>query len=210
MPKLIDAAVVAVFGKTARPIMRRWMNAASCIGATRTTIEVMRLYGLRAVEHPVCYAFQVPARKYARVGGFSTEEQAEMRAKATGWKDVLPDGPGWNGHLVALVEDRWLIDPALDQTDAPEFGVSVPTEAFVVDTAGYDWDPHKNFEIRLGLVLDNGDHAELMYRSIGDRSYRESEAWNDEGLPLLAVAIAAEMERRGGEKVPAREIEVKL
>jgi hypothetical protein len=72
--------------------------------------------------------------------------------------------------------------------------VSIPAEVFVVDTAGQDWNPKENFEVQLGLILDNGDHAALIYRRISDRSYLETEAWQDEGLPLLAHAIAIDME----------------
>ena len=194
----MSAAVIEAFAKTARPIMRQFMSANSCIGAARTTIEVMRLYGLRAVEKPVCYAFQVPARKYARVSGFSAEARAEMEAKATSWRDELTEN-GWNGHLLVLVEDRWLIDAAIDQADAPEFGVPVPPEIFVVDTKGRaEWNPLENFEAEMVLVLDSGDRAELRYCSIGNRDYRDSEAWTDEGLPLLAHLIATEMERVSG------------
>jgi hypothetical protein len=187
-------AVIAAFGRIARPIMRKFMGPSSCIAAARTTKETMQIFGLQAVEFPCCYAFQVPARKYARISGFTAAERAEMKAKTAVWQDEsLPAGGSWNGHLVVLVEDRWLIDAAIDQVDAPRFGVSVPAEVFVVDTAGKEWDPNDNFEIQLGLVLDNGDRAELMYRRISDRGYLETEAWKDEGLPLLARAIAVDM-----------------
>lgn len=193
MARLIEPAdVVAEYAKTARALMRQWMTANSCIGAVRTTIEVMRLYGLRAVEKPVCYVFQVPARHYARVGGFSAAEQAEMKARAASWKDTSTGG--WNGHLLVLVEDRWLLDPSLDQAEAPEFGVSIPAEVFVIDTQELSWNPQVNFDMEMGLVLDNGDHASLRYSSIEDRSYLDTEAWADEGLPLLARAIAWHIE----------------
>ncbi|HZF23992.1 MAG TPA: hypothetical protein VE030_11075 [Burkholderiales bacterium] len=169
------------------------MSANSCIAAARTTIETMRLYRLRAVEKPVCYVFQVPARNYARLAGFSAEERAEMKAKAGNWVDATPDGGSWNGHLIVVVEDRWILDPSIDQADAPQFGVSVPAEVFVADTLGQTWHPNMNFEIELGLILDNGDAASLLYHSISDRGYLETEAWTDEGLPLLAHAIASEM-----------------
>jgi hypothetical protein len=45
--------------------------------------------------------------------------------------------------------------------------------------------------VKLGLMLDSGNQATLTYVSIPDESYRETEAWNDEGLPVLAAAIAA-------------------
>lgn len=187
------AAVIAAFAKIARPIMRQWMTKNSCIGAARTTIEVMKLYGLRATAKPVSYAFQVPARQYARVGGFSAAEEAEMRARANSWQDEKTGG--WNGHLLVLVADRWLLDPALDQMDSPEYGVALPEEVFVIDTDGNPFIARQKFDMRLGLVLDNGDKAELMYRSIEDLSYRLTEAWTDEGLPLLAQFIVNNMER---------------
>jgi hypothetical protein len=192
-------AVIAAFGRIARPIMRKFMPAPSCIGAARTTIETMRIFGLQAVEFPVCYAFQVPARKYAQFSGFTAAERAVMKARSANWVDLAPPGSGWNGHLVVLVEDRWLIDPSIDQVDAPRFGVSVAAEAFVVDTVGKEWNPSESFEIQLGLILDSGDKAMLMYRSIDDRGYLETEAWQDEGLPLLAYAIAIGMGKTTGE-----------
>lgn len=187
-------AVIAAFGRIARPVMRKFMSAASCIGAARTTLEVMKVYGLRAVEIPTCFVFQVPARKYARISGFTAAERADMKAVSATWRDeTLPEGTAWNGHLIVLVEDRWILDPSIDQTNAPEFGVFVPSEVFVIDARGHDFNPNDNFDIDLGLILDNGDKATLMYRRIEDRTYLETDAWKDEGLPLLANAIAIDM-----------------
>ncbi len=180
----------------ARPIMRRFMSAASCISAARTTVEVMRNHGLHAVEIPICFALEVPARKYCRLAGFSAEERAEMKAKAANWQEVAPLGSGWDGHLIVLVENRWILDPAIDQADAPQFEVHVPAEVFVVDTANFVWNPREDFEAQLGLTLNNGDQAKLIYRRIRDRSYLKTEAWNDEGLPILALMIAEQMEVR--------------
>ncbi len=190
----VTTKVIARFASIARPVMRKFMDAASCIAAARTTLEVMKIYGLRAVEIPTCFVFQVPARKYARISGFTAAERAEMKAESATWRDEKPEGTGWNGHLIVLVEDRWILDPSIDQANAPEFGVFVPSEVFVIDTRGQDWSPNENFDINLGLVLDNGDKATLLYRRIWDRGYLETDAWNDEGLQLLAHAIAIDME----------------
>lgn len=186
--------LIAAFSGTARPIMRRFMPAASCIASARTTIETMRILGLRAKAIPVAYAFSVPARNYARISGFSAEEREAMKAKCASWKDVPPgEGGGWNGHLVVLVQDRWILDPSLDQADAPQFGVSIPPEVFFVDLAGRKWNPNEQFQLEMGLVLDNGDRATLTYRRIDDHAYLETEAWKDEGLPLLAHVIANQL-----------------
>lgn len=194
------AAVIATFCRIARPIMRRFMSANSCIGAARTTLEVLRIYGIEAQPLAVSLVFQVPVREYARLCGIPQDQQAELKAKSKNWID-LGNG-GWQGHLVVLAASRWVLDAALDQADAPEFGVPVPPEVYVFDTLGHDWNPQENFEMQLNLTLDNGDPATLYYRSLEDEGYRATEAWNDEGLPLLAHAIAIDMERHKPERVP--------
>ena len=188
--------VISQFAKVGRPVMRRFMPAASCIASARTTIEVMNGYGLSAFEIPTCYSFEVPARKYARVGGFSVEEREEMRAHAATWRDDPGKDAGdyWNGHLIVLVEGRWLLDPSLDQVESEEFGVPGPNEIFVLDIEGQKFDPNAKFEIVLGLRLDSGDTATLTYRRIEDCTYLDTDAWRDEGLGLLACMIAENME----------------
>jgi hypothetical protein len=181
------------FGKIARPIMRQWMTADSCIGAARTVVESLKLLQIPIKVLPVSYVFEVPARKYARVCGFAGEEREEMRAQAAAWRDLPNVGTGWNGHLLVLAADRWLIDPAIDQMDNPDFGVHVPPQIFMVDLAGRAWTPDEQFEMDLGLTLDNGDTARLRYWSLEDREYLQTDAWNDEGLPLLARCIMDEM-----------------
>lgn len=190
------SAVIASFTQLARPTMRRFMTRASCIGAARTTLETMRVFGLEARALPVMFLFQVPARGYGRICGVPEEERRELVARSPGYRDVIPEGPGgWNGHLVVLVENRWLLDPSIDQVEEPEFGVYVPPMVFTVDTIDNPWNPAEDFEIKLGLRLDNNDEATLLYRSIQDQGYLETEAWTDEGLPLLAHAIAVNIER---------------
>lgn len=183
--------IIATFARVARPIMRKWMTPNSCIASARVTIETMKLFNLRAEEIPVSYVFQVPARKYARISGFSGKEQADMKCKATTWRDELPEGLGWNGHLLVLVEDRWVLDPSIDQMASRGFRVEIPEEVFVIDTAGRKLEQFCQIELR--LILDDGHNAALMYRRIPDLSYRESEAWTDEGLPILADEIAMQM-----------------
>jgi hypothetical protein len=202
---MVAERIVNTFAKIARPIMREFMPANSCIGAARTTIATMHVFNLRAVEIPVAFALQIPARKYVRITGFSPEERAELRARAADYKDEGVDNPGWNGHLLVLVENRWLLDPAIDQADAPDFGVSIPQEVFVIDTAGKEWDRAEDFEAHCAVKLANGDDGTLMYRKIADVGYRETEAWTDEGLPFLADLIALRVRIVGGYVQASRE-----
>jgi hypothetical protein len=187
----LDAKAIHLFATTARPIMRRWMPANSCIGAAKTTLETMKLLGLRARVLPVSLLFQVPSRKYVRICGFSAEEKAEMRARSADWIDE--GGEGWSGHLLVLVDDHWLLDPSIDQVSAPRFGVYVEPEVFVWDTGGQTWTPDVPFEMRLGIGLTTGETGSIYYQSFADESFLKTEAWNDEGLPFLAWEIFHQM-----------------
>lgn len=189
--------IVHEFGSLARPVMREFMTAASCIAAARTTIEVMRRFGLKAYEVPVSFIFYVPARNYARTCGFTRREREAMRARAANWRDDIPEnGESWNGHLIVIVEDRWMIDPAIDQAACEELGVSVSPQTLIVDTRGYETNFRTDFEATMGLWLDNGDAAKVIYRRIRKRDYRKTEAWNEEALLFLAERIAVGMQLR--------------
>lgn len=183
---------ILYFARRARKKMRKFMPRASCIGAARTTIEVMKLISIKAVEKPVSMVFAVPTRDYVRVSGLNPEEKADLRSKSISWRDEIEGENAWDGHLIVLVEDRWLIDPSIDQVAAEEFGVAEPDEILVMDTAGQEWNPAW-FDVHATLILDSGEKAHLEYRSILDTSYLETPAWNDEGLPRLAEAIAFDM-----------------
>jgi hypothetical protein len=189
--------VIATFAKVGRVLMREYMEPASCIGAVRTTIETLKIFDLKAYEIPVAYYFEVPAKKYARISGWTEKEREEIQAEAATYQDETAEG--WNGHLLVVVEDTWVLDPSVDQMSAPQFGVIVPAETFYMDTKGKEFDPSSNFEIKLGLVLDSGDLATLTYHRIRDPSYLETDAWNDEGLPFLgrSIALAMAVERLG-------------
>jgi hypothetical protein len=185
--------IVHRYSQIARPIMRQFMDRSSCIASVRTTVEVMRIFRLQAREYSVSFVFEVPEKKYARIAGFSHAERKRMAKESQTWKDDIPENGGWNGHLIALVENRWLIDPSIDQAHAPEFGVEIAPEMLVIDTEGHHWNARCQFDVHLGLTLDNGVIAKVKYRSVKNRGYLNSDAWNDEGLPLLADAIAEKM-----------------
>jgi hypothetical protein len=188
------AAVLAIreFARCSRESMRQFMPANSCIGSAKTTIEVMKLLGLKAFEIPVSMVFQVPARSYARVSGLTDEEKAEARAQAKSWRDDIPDDQSWNGHLIVLVEDRWMVDPSVDQLGDKELGVEVPPDILVLDTKDHKFDP-AGFDMQIKLTMENGDKATLFYRTTGDSSYQQTGAWTDEGIPFLAQAILFRM-----------------
>jgi hypothetical protein len=134
------ARAIAAFAKMARPIMRRYMSANSCIAAARTTIEVLRIFGIPAAALPVKYSFAVPSRLYQRVAGLSDEERAEVRKKVVAFREEKDEEGGWEGHLIVLASG-YLLECTIDQMGSEEFGVRLPEEILAIDTRQPDSDP---------------------------------------------------------------------
>jgi hypothetical protein len=115
--------VLCAFQDVAYTTLHRVMPLASCIGATRITIDVLRRFGVTARACPVTlrvcnfdpvHPETVPADKrsmYA-IGAGSTLPPMHKRG-------------GWDGHLVAIVENQWLVDASFKQVDHPEIGIHV-------------------------------------------------------------------------------------
>src|SRR5215470_1018391 len=114
LDELRAASIVKAFSSIARPIMRKWMGVNSCVASTKTTIAAMESLGLQARPLPVASAFQVPTRRYAYLSGYPAEERERIREKAATYIDLDVEN-GWNGHLIAVVEERWLLDSSIDQ-----------------------------------------------------------------------------------------------
>jgi hypothetical protein len=140
--ELIEAAV-EVLTQDTRPRMLEVALPSSCILATKIAVEACRGIGLRARPLPVrahvfnpTWVERVKAghvltpdketvKEWLRAGahrvtvGFhGEEERALVTPHANG-------SPGWNGHLVAIIEESVLLDLALDQTTRPAHDMHV-------------------------------------------------------------------------------------
>jgi hypothetical protein len=90
--------------------------------------------------------------------------------------------------LVALVQDRYLIDASIDQVTSLEHGVVVPPIALVTDLG-----PLGRVElpeaVSASVTLDDGTPGEITYVLSDDHRYLRSDAWQDDvtarGLTLL-------------------------
>jgi hypothetical protein len=51
-------------------------------------------------------------------------------------------------------------------------------------------------EVRLYAMLDSGDQARIVYQPFRDSTYAQSDAWNDEGLWILAYQVPEAMAAR--------------
>jgi hypothetical protein len=181
--------LVDTYARIARQVMRKYMAPNSCIGAAWLTIECLKRLGIPAVPVPVKAVVRVRSINKAFVYGASEEEMA------TAGRVVRSREQGWRGHLVVVTQSpKFFLDPTIEAAldalglpqdpDGPIFTVPLPDEAEPVE-----------LHLECHGVLDDGTKVEFEYFSTDDHSYQQTEAWNDESLPLIAAEILTRIKK---------------
>jgi hypothetical protein len=189
--------VLAAWSEVARSILLKCRmpqsRNASCVSATRVAALTLERFGLRVEPMSVAWVVEVPACRVAWVCGLSPKERAEAERTAAKFEyRKVPGGTGWDGHLVLIVEDRWLVDSSFDACSMPQMGFSVPPTVLTMDLSGAGCHP-RDAIVTATLTNDQGVACKVMYRPLDKDVWRNSEAWNDADLPAIADVIYAVM-----------------
>lgn len=119
---MIDHARLARITAVCRTETLRIRDQRSCIASVRILTEVLGYFGHASEPLPcTTLVFNARGHEMANLGvpvGEWPEEAHSIGAVGTGV--VRPETNGWDGHLIAIVEDQWLVDPSLDQFSRPE------------------------------------------------------------------------------------------
>ena len=167
--------LLAKYCKIARQEMLKYMPENSCIAASRLTLEFCKLCGIEAELLPTKFVVEVPELEIAYTSGLSEEEMANAKSR----KKVYEKG--WAGHLVVRAGD-WLIDGSFDQA-LSAMGINLQEKeviCFPLQGAG------KRFKAVYEIDFDGEHKARATYMVTDNHSYTETDAWKDEGIPLLA------------------------
>jgi hypothetical protein len=116
LERLLDHLVKVV----PRAVKDAGLPANACILSSRMGVEALRSKGVRARPLPV--RLRVYNSLYAKALMAGEEGQVvdgQRLAEAGGWCVVVgesgPDATGWDGHLVVIVEERYLLDLSAGQ-----------------------------------------------------------------------------------------------
>lgn len=168
----------------ARAAMLRYSARETCILATRIIGHITRdLLGVTTLPiavgvtglNPIAFAKIQAGEDFAGVDG-----AVGLHCLHRG---DLGDRPGewWGGHLMCIIDGKYLVDPSADQFSVPESDIVVPGPLVV--EAGDDarraelaefseGDRHLSFELPGGGLIDYDPHPE-------DLSYMDSMDWED-------------------------------
>jgi hypothetical protein len=182
-----DQAVLDALVRHARPIIREYFSADSCIASTRIGLDVLEFFGLHGQPMPVMLAVwnadalaliervgidqagpQILAQPLDQTGGPWT---VGIGARPEG-NDTRPGG--WNGHLViGLPRHDVLVDLSVDQASRPLKNIHLQP---LWTQPGADW-WHGGPEVQAVTGLDYGTALTYRHLTAGGDGYRASPNW---------------------------------
>lgn len=200
------AADLAVWlTKHARPILLEHLSVDSCIESTAVGLDVLRAHGVRCRELSVHVGiFNAAGWKLYQQGllyGHGPAEQSVWDltgawSVGVGLVDTDVPKPGrFGGHLVALVENRWLLDLSIDQAARLHRGILLePLLAPVADVA----------ELERGLVYTGPDDQHVVYKlsqAPWKDSYKLTRPWRDRRQRTFLAGLVERAHRADTERM---------
>jgi hypothetical protein len=171
-------AVLEKLTEIAPRVIARNYTSDCCIAATRITIEVLKKFHFKDVKPLVVEAnvFNETYLKKGRTPKDNEEAQAWLAEGAwqvvVGDKTVNTEGTkGWAGHLVAVVNGKYMVDLAITQATRPHKNIHLSPIASVVPEE-FVTNPD-----RCGLMFNNCLVVYVSYPK--DVSYQRARDWWD-------------------------------
>jgi hypothetical protein len=132
---------------------------------------------------------KLPSLSTLFVSGFTQEEKEKIDPN---FKQINPDADDWEGHLVTIVNGRWLLDSTFDFADDAVGGIlKLPKVCHVFPLP--EPAPEK-FHLEVDMILDDSElAANVQYIATEDRTWQNTEAWNDSHLPRIENFILTEV-----------------
>lgn len=120
----------------------------TCILHTRVAVDTLRTLGVRA--RPLACRLMVLNAAYAKRANELQRmlDPSEMRAEehSMGIGFGRSELPGYDGHVVAVVDERYILDLTLDQCDRPQYGINLRPGHFAATPAFLAGDEPHRFE----------------------------------------------------------------
>lgn len=119
--------------------VRRFYMPDSCVLASRVLVSVLQHLGIEDVDGigVACEIFNDAATAHILEHDCMGRDQECVdwfNANGAGISAIgrHPAIEGWTGHVAVLVEKQWLVDLTMSQASAPQFGINLDEQSFVV------------------------------------------------------------------------------
>lgn len=139
----------------------------ACILGTRALIETLAYFGIRAKPVSVdLLAANASAIAAIEAGIPQSEWPDDWWTVGVDGTTQGPDPGGYNGHLVAIAEGKYLVDPTARQFDRPDKGIYIPAPLV---------GPFHPNQRSVAYEADEG--SALVYRPHGRKDWHRAPAW---------------------------------
>ncbi len=200
--------IIRAYVDKAPVVFDRYFRKDRCINATRVLIDVMDHFKIKARPLSVFCAVhnKILVDYMKKYGHNMSEEQLDEAYDNGAWgvrietEGTIKAG-GWPGHLVAIVQDRWLVDSAAGQMSRPHKGINLPPIMVAPATRRFQ----KGSE---GCTMHNSEGAVLFYNARpDDESYAAGAGWQRHPVNRKVVAeiIEAMSQRKVIDEVTSNE-----
>jgi hypothetical protein len=173
---------LTAIGRQIRAAVLQTHGLDSCIYTTALTLHLLRALGQDAYALSVrAVIMNEPMARIMDERGAENVSRDDSDVLAAGGYALglgyAPDGieqGRWPGHLVAILNRRWLLDFSIDQASRPQYGI--PLDDVLVgpiDEAAQRGHGLARYELRSEGVLLRVDYM----AHTGDRTYRTSPDW---------------------------------
>lgn len=161
-----------------RPVLLQFFRLDSCIASSNVVRQVLASYHVYSEAVPVkAYVVNAKGDEFLRQGHADWVREKREGAYAVGVGYGGPDPDAWDGHLVLIVDHRYLLDMSADQLARPQYDILVTPLIAKVD--GVDLSrPKSRLALGLekgGVLLYEGDPDNQLFRRAPDwmRPYRD-------------------------------------
>lgn len=181
--------LLELFTEIADPWIAQLENR-SCVAAVRILQQCLETFGVKVEPRPVYFTIQIKSLEIGYMCGLRPDQ---VKGQPKSWIPASPlrTGTGWNGHLVALVDKQFLVDPSFD---APFIEMQLAGKLPSYERSG-------TLVLPLGREIEHNFAADILgrveelevevrYGSTADDSYLQAPAWElDHIQPLIDKVV---------------------
>jgi hypothetical protein len=197
-----DAAAIASV-KTAMDPWRDTLEINSCIEQVRLLYDVLPRFGLTVTPLQVDLVCTFNDAGAAFVVGSKTFQRSLAKRKP---KEIIKSKNltgGFLGHMVAVVNDRYLLDPSIRQVRIPVLNLDAGIDFHAA--ASPDRPIGDRFHIEQRFDTPNGTDCTFHWISRGRKDYLKAQAWTQPEPPEIIEAIVDRARRILEEGLARRE-----
>lgn len=173
---------------TPKILARKYRDVNCCIAATRIVIEALKKLHFKNMR-PLAVEANIFNEVYVKKGRTpQSQEEAEAWRDEGAWQVVLGEQTEkhegmWPGHLVVLINERYMLDIAVFQASRPQKQINLGPICTTVP------EEFVKCEDKCGLMFNN---CMVIYVSRNDKSYETAKDWWDVAKHKEAISEVVE------------------